>query len=644
MALETTDTVGGVLPVPIGGGHVTSGSATTNTHADVFIDGLALNLHITPPTPSQGTKPYQRETAEQTKPQFDITPLAGEHTLTNYWIRSQMSLHAGAGIKYLDTSQADVQAATSTSEYRFDTSRGIDVWTKGEVKRLPDTSLLATTSGKTWLYSTTLSNGETYLIYAAGSTIQAKRQVAGDTITYTVTGMAGTIKDLVIDGSNYWVATTDGHVFSGPIDNSAAGTAKWDFTSTSDVKLGWVKARLMAGINNAVYELAGTGPTLPAALYTHPNPAWRWSCWSELPAAVIAAGTAGTYSAIFAFSISNNSSGVPVLQPGVVASTMPTGEVVNAILYYTDNRVVFGTSVGLRVGDFQSFYGTLSYGPLSYPSRLEDSTPVTSLKGRGSFIYAGTVLDGEATLIRVDLGTLTDQGVHAWAPDIRTPSGAAGQVDAITVDSSLRLRFAVRGYGVVGEDPAAAQRDAWLRTGRIRFGTIEGKHFKYGTIRSEGTGNIDVYLTSDTQPTEKKVYSFDASDASQRFSLLSGPAEWIQLRFDMSGSAVITSYQIQALPSGYRSRLITLPVQIFDKEKNRHGITVSAPGRAKKILDTLEAYEANGDELTLQVPCLGIDATRVTVEKFTFTQTSNPSANKKVDVGGYGTLVFRTTT
>jgi hypothetical protein len=455
--------------------------------------------------------------------------------------------------------------------------------------------------------------------------------------------MAGSIKDMVIDGTNYWVATTDGHIYSGPIDNSAAGTAKWDFVSTSDVTLGWVKDRLMASVNNAVYELAGTGPALPTPLYTHPNAGWRWSCWSELPAAIVAAGQAGTYSAIFAFTIADNGTGVPELQPGVVASTMPTGETVNCMLFYTDNRVIFGTSVGLRVGEFSSFYGTLSYGPLTFPSRLEDSVAVTSLRGRGSFIYAGTKIDGEASLLRVDLGTQTDQGVYAWAPDLRTPAGNTGTVNSIAVDSSLRLRFAVQGYGVVGETTGSGARDAWLRTGRIRFNTVEGKHFKYARVRTEGTGTVTVFATSDTQP-EKQVFTFDASDESQRFALIAGPAEWVQLTFHIaSGDATITSYHVQALPAGARSRLITLPVQIFDRERNRHGITISSPGRAKTILDALEAYEQNGDELTLQVPCLGIDATRVTVEKFSFMQTSNPSANKKVDVGGYGTLVFRTT-
>lgn len=639
---ETTDTVGGDLPVAVGGGHAAAGAASS-THADVFIDGLALNLHITPNTTAFGGSPYKRETADQTKPQFDTAPIAGEHTLSSYWIRSQMSLHGGAGIKFLDTSQLDLASQQAPAEFRYDTSRGIDVWTKGEVKRLPDTTLLAGTAGKTWCFATTIA-GVSYLLYAYGATIKAL-QADTTTITYTVTGMTGTIKDICIDGANYYVATTDGHVFAGPIDNSAPAAAKWDFSSVSDVTLGWSKQRLMAGIDNAVYDLSGTGPALPTPTYTHPNASWRWSDFGESPNAIVAAGYAGAHSTIYSFTI-DTSTGVPQLMPGIPIAQLPVGETVLSLYNYTGETLAIGTSVGLRIGIFQSFYGTFSYGSLTFPSRLEDAAPVTSISGRGSFIYAATTIDSEPSLIRVDLGTLTDQGIYAWAPDLRGPvATTGGSVTSVTCDAQLRLRFSVDNYGVVGEVPGSfTSRDAWLRTAKMRFNTVEPKHFKYGQIRSEGdSGTIAVSAQSDTTALEQ-VFTTDTSGASQRFQLTPGPCEWCQLTFDLTGDAVLTSYQILALPAGPRNRLITLPVQIFDQERNRHGMSISSPGRAKKILDALEAYESNGDELTLQVPCLGIDAVRVTVEKFTFTQTSNPTPNKKVDVGGYGTLVFRTTT
>jgi hypothetical protein len=334
---------------------------------------------------------------------------------------------------------------------------------------------------------------------------------------------------------------------------------------------------------------------------------------------------------------------VPVLQPGFPIAAMPVGEKVLCLYFYTGNVLVIGSTVGLRVGVFQSFYGTFSYGPLTFPSRLEDAAPVTSITGRGSFVYAGTTIDGEASLIRVDLGTQTDQQVYAWAPDSRPPTaGISGQVTGVTVDASLRLRFAVAAYGVVGEVPGSfTGRDAWLRTSRVRFGTVDPKHFKYAQVRAEGAGSYTVAAIADAFPTAN-VYAANYTDHSERFTVMPQPCEWVQLTFDLTGAGKITSYQLLGLPASSRQRLISLPVQIFDHEHNRNNQRIGYAGRAKILLDTLEALETNGDEVTLQCPVLGVDAIRCTVEKFTFTQTSNPTANKRLDVGGFGVLVFRT--
>jgi hypothetical protein len=226
---STQDTVGGDLPVNLGGGHVAAPGTAGPIGAsfDVFVDGLAMNLHITK------DNPYQRQTAEAMKQQFDAAPEAGEHSLSNWWIRSQMSFHGGAGIRYLDTSHLDT-GGQSTVRLRYDDSRGIDVWTKGEIKRLPDTALVTAISGQTWLASTTVGS-ESYVLFASGTTLKATRAIAGDTITYTVTGMTGTVKSLAIDGSKYYLATTDGKIFSGPINNSTAGAALWNIPTTASV-------------------------------------------------------------------------------------------------------------------------------------------------------------------------------------------------------------------------------------------------------------------------------------------------------------------------------------------------------------------------------------------------------------------------
>jgi len=631
VTVPLSDPVGGDLPIPLGGGEV-GASGKLDPEFDVFVGGLALNLHITK------DQPYRRETAEWRKQQVDQQPEAGEQSLSDWWLRSQMSFHGGAGIKYLDTTQDE-----GTNRIRYEDSRGMDVWTAGEIKPLPDTTLMAATSGKTWAYATTVGS-ESYLVYGYANTVKARRKVANDTITYTVTGMAGSIKSMVIDGSHYYVATSDGHVFKGPIDNSAAGAAIWDFVSSSDVTLGWVKQRLMAGIDNKVYELAGPGPALPTVLYTHPSSGWRWTAWSDAPTAILAAGANGLNSAIYAFSLNDSGTGAPVLTPGQMFCQLPVGEIVNCLYLYVGSKLAIGTSAGLRVGQFAAFYGTFDLGPLSV-NTLTNVGAVTAITGRGNFLYAGAQVEGETSLLRLDLGTATAEGpVYAWAPDLRSPSPlVTGQVNTLTVDSDGRLAFAVQGYGVVREATTYGARDSWLRTGRLRFGTVEPKNIKYGRVRTEGTGTVSVTAVTSSGETRAAFAASTAAD-SQRFGLINGPVEWVQLTFTLTGTGKLTSYQVMALPAQPRTRLFALPVALFDREKNRHQRDIGYPGRAKQLMTALEAIESSGDEVTVQCPVLGVDATRCTVERIEFTQMSNPTAGKAYGLGGYANLVFRTST
>jgi hypothetical protein len=630
VTVPLSDPVGGDLPIPLGGGQA-SVSGKLDAEFDVFVAGLAFNLHI------NKDQPYRRETAEWRKQQVDQQPEAGEQTLSDWWLRSQMTFHGGAGLKYLDTTQDE-----GTNRIRFADSRGVDVWTAGEIKPLPDTTLMVATTGRTWAYATTVGS-ESYLVYAYSNTVRARRKVANDTITYTVTGMTGTVKSMVIDGSHYYVATSDGHVFTGPIDNSAAGVAVWDFVSSSDVTLGWVKQRLMAGIDNKVYELAGTGPALPTALYTHPSAGWRWSAWSDAPTAILGAGADGLNSAIYAFPL-DDSTGAPVLLPGQVFCQLPVGEIVNCLYLYLGSKLAIGTTAGLRVGQFAAFYGTFDLGPLSVTT-LTNVGAVTAITGRGNFLYAGSQVEGETSLLRLDLSTQTADGpIYAWAPDLRTPSSTVtGQVNALTVDSDGRLAFAVQGYGVVREATTYGARESWLRTGRLRFGTVEPKNMKYGRVRTEGAGTVSVTAATDTGET-RSVYTAATDTGTQRFALINGPAEWVQLTFTLTGASKLTSYQVMALPAQPRQRLFALPVAVFDREKNRHQRDIGYPGRAKELLGALEAIESSGDEVTVQCPVLGMDATRCTVERIEFTQLSNPVAGKAYGLGGYANLVFRTTT
>ena len=108
-------------------GIVSSTTTWQNTDVayDVAIGGMPFIYAI------NDQRPYLRQTAPFRKDQFDNGAEPGEQSLTGWWIRSQSSFHSGTGINFFDPNTTD-----EVGHYRFNDSKGVDVWTKGEVTLL----------------------------------------------------------------------------------------------------------------------------------------------------------------------------------------------------------------------------------------------------------------------------------------------------------------------------------------------------------------------------------------------------------------------------------------------------------------------------------------------------------------------------
>ena len=119
-------------------GVVSSSAVWQNTDMsyDVALGGLPFIYAIS------DARPYTRQTAPFRKDQFDNGAEPGEQSLTGWWIRSQASFHSGTGIKFFDPATTDENGL-----YRFADSRGLDVWTKGQVTLLKDVANTHITTG-----------------------------------------------------------------------------------------------------------------------------------------------------------------------------------------------------------------------------------------------------------------------------------------------------------------------------------------------------------------------------------------------------------------------------------------------------------------------------------------------------------------
>lgn len=112
------------IPTPLSGGGGRALAATGDLRFDISVNGLPFNLKISP------QNPYKRESEQVRKDQFDTSGEPGEQSLAAWWIRSESSFHKGGGIKYYDP------GSDRSTENRFATSQGVDVWKQGEVSLL----------------------------------------------------------------------------------------------------------------------------------------------------------------------------------------------------------------------------------------------------------------------------------------------------------------------------------------------------------------------------------------------------------------------------------------------------------------------------------------------------------------------------
>jgi hypothetical protein len=272
-----------------------NGAATyinsSNTY-DVAVGGIPFFLGISE------KYPYKRETAQYRKQQIDMQKEPGEQTLTSWWLRSQSSFHYGAGIRFEEPIQGETVA------YRFNKSAGVDVFNIGKTTLLPDVTLAQAATNRPFLVgSYDTANSTDVLFQADGGTLTRITPSGSTSVTW---GGSGNILDVATDGQYYYAASTT-DIYRGTLAGGA-GTSIFTYptavgTVTTRVKLGWVKQRLIAGVNNYIYEVSPiTSYTVTAAsLSTNiatltTSTAHNFSVGAQITVASISAAYNGTWS------------------------------------------------------------------------------------------------------------------------------------------------------------------------------------------------------------------------------------------------------------------------------------------------------------------------------------------------------------
>jgi len=546
-------------------------------------------------------QPYRRVTAQYRKQQIDQTREPGEQTLTGWWVRSQSSFHLGAGIKYFEPIQEE------SLRFQYTESKGIDVWTRGQATLLNDTANFYTGSAPAQLIG--VNDGTNDCIFVTDGSALKKITSAGSSTTITQAGTPSTIYSLTTNGTNYYFINGT-HVHRGSVGTTPADAEIYNASGTTRATIRYVKQRLIAAIGASIYELNAnhSGGSLPTALYTHPNSSWVWSSISEGPQAIYISGydPNGTSSSVFKITLDTttpNSLGFPTLETPTVVIDMPLGEYINDFDVYLGTYAILATSAGFRVGVADAT-GDVQYGPLLYRDAA-----CTSIAFKDSYAYLATKVDGEAGLVRTDLATTVVAGAlyFPWAWDLIATGTSATASQVAFFGNSDRAAFAT-GNNVWAEATTLVP-EGYLRTGYIRYNTLETKIYKLLQARIDTTnGGINI-KSIDSTDTEYSIGVFSQGETVPEINVNypTTSQEYLGFKFTMSRSTtdstkgpLFTGYQLKSLPAVPRQRLIQYPVFCYDHESDKFSNEVGYEGSAYARMSQLEQIENVGDTIRVQ--------------------------------------------
>jgi hypothetical protein len=398
-------------------------------------------------------------------------------------------------------------------------------------------------------------------------------------------------------------------------DETVSPTEMFKTTSVivNSAVMEFTKERIVAVINNKVFEISTTASALPTAVYTHPVDDFTYTSITSSGAAIYVTGYSGSQSNIQKFTLTSTGT-MPTLTSAITAAEMPSGELIYRIYYYLGYMLI-GTSKGVRVAAV-SDDGSLAYGPLNF----ETEQPVYDFAARDRYVWCATNVDGAPGTTRIDLGTQIAPLVFPYAWD--TYYYPETENDRITgrvttacafINGTDRLAFTTNYNTTNGKVYIeSADRLVWegyLQTGYIRYNTLEPKIFKFVFPRFISTNGGLVVKSITADDTEYTIGNYaQGSDVGETGVPYPTTAqEYLAFKFVITPSTtdntlgpLFNGYQVKALPAIPRQRLVQYPVFCFDHESDKFGVEVGYEGSAWQRMQQLEAIENAGDTIRVE--------------------------------------------
>ncbi len=267
-----------------------------------------------------------------------------------------------------------------------------------------------------------------------------------------------------------------------------------------------------------------------------------------------------------------------------------------------------------------------------------NGTYVVTAKTSTTISYAKTATNVTSTAVSPQ-GTVVETSSNSEATEVYQINNRIVMV--------VEEEGAASGSGELHIQSESLRRNTgWLTTGKIRYGTIEPKFFRYLNVQcTTGQGdNITVYTIDKIgQENSLAVLSEGLSNQDVFISTPATKQEFMAFKFvfnnvtDDQDLPIMEAYQVKALPAARRQRLYQFPLSCYDTEMDRFSVVFGYKGRAMEFIQRLESIEETGKFVNVTDYRTGEQFQGV-IEEVRFTNESSPDK----DNNGFGGLLLVT--
>jgi hypothetical protein len=549
----------------------TSESVKTDLVPSIFpiaIDGKPYNLDFNNP---MGGNLYRRDSVALLRTQADSARTAGESSVSPeiFWRRSFDSWHQGSGQTHADRE--------TSNPYRFRSSKGMDVWTKGELKALGDV-----------VAQNPETPNENIGLVVAGSRLYSfnatKTYFTTETdASWAWTEVSGTPasapKGIASDGKNIWIAHPTGIWKTDTSSSTVGGTVFAAPPAGNWTGIWFNKGKLFASTDDGkVHTISGTGTV--TLVIDRSTLGFTWTASTGVGGYHYFAGYNGDKSIIFKVTLTAEGT---ALSAGIVAGELPDDEKVLHLDGYL-GYLVIGTNKGIR------FASTDANGYITIGGLIQTNQPVYCSEGQDRFVWFGwgyydAVSSG---LGRMDLAEFTSTLTPAYASDLMAGKPALktsatspiaadpilGDVLSVVTYDNKRV-FAVKAKGIFTETTAKVPL-ASLDTGLISHGIIDNKYAAFLDARLQplASGNVlKLAHAADSEgfATSGAITETGATYTGEFFLGHTGRNFEIRVTFgDIVPSTLVganvtcTGFMLRSYPAPKRVSKFSVPIMLFD--------------------------------------------------------------------------------